>query len=155
MTSFTRGTRRLGGAAAAVLALGLAPGAASASEPVKLRFQKDCPVLECTGYLLTPAGKPIPGSIVTTTTTPVWAPEGGDFFHYSAVETIAAREGTIEMRLVGILDFGAEPDVTSVIGTVESGSWRGRPLAGAAITAQATRVFGTTFRGVVRIRPAR
>jgi hypothetical protein len=152
-TTRTRAARRLWSATAVVLALGLAPPAASANEPVKLRFQKNCPVLECTGSLVSPSGMPILNSSLSTVLTPVWG--GGDVFQYSAVETVASPEGTIRMRLLGILDSSFEPDVTWVIGTVESGSWRGRQLAGAAIAVQATRTFANTFRGVIRVWPAR
>ena len=58
-TSNTRSARHLSGAAAAVLALVLAPGATASSRPVQLSFTKDCPVLTCTGSLLSPAGKPV------------------------------------------------------------------------------------------------
>ena len=152
-TPGTRSARRLTAAAAAVLALGLAPSAASAKPPVTLHFEKDCPVLTCNGSLVSPAGKPVPGSSVETEVTPLWP--GDDILHYSAIETITARQGKIEMQLLGILDFRAEPDITYVMGTVESGTWRGRSVAGAGITAVATRAFGTTFRGVIHLRPAR
>ena len=152
-TPGTRGARRLTAAAAAVLALGLAPSAASAKKSVTLHFEKDCPVLTCKGSLISPAGKPVRGSTVETHVTPLWP--GDNILHYSAVETITARHGTIKMQLLGILDFRAEPDITYVMGTVESGTWRSRSLAGASITAVATRAFGTTFRGVIRLRPAR
>ena len=59
------------------------------------------------------------------------------------------------MRLLGIVDYTADPDVTYLIGTVETGSWRGRELTGASITVLARRAFATTFRGVIRVRPAR
>ena len=154
-TPGTRSARRLSGAAAAVLALALAPSATAASGPMKLSFTKDCPVLTCTGSLLSPSGKPIPGSSVSSEIAPVWFSDAGDTLHYSSVETISSREGSLTMRLLGIADFTADPDVTYVIGTVESGSWRGRDLTGASITVLARRAFATTFRGVIRVRAAR
>ena len=147
--------RHLSGAAAAVLALVLAPGATASSRPVQLSFTKDCPVLTCTGSLLSPAGKPIPGSRVSSEVAPVWVSEAEDTMHYSSVETISSREGALTMRLLGIADFAADPTVTYVIGTVQEGSWRGRDLTGASITIVARRAFATTFRGVIRLRPAR
>ena len=154
-TPATRTARRLSGAAAAALALALAPGAAASTGPLKLSFTKDCPVLTCTGSLLSPSGKPIPGSSVNSEIAPVWVSGGEDTLHYSSVETISSRQGSLTMRLLGIADFTADPDVTYVIGTVESGSWRGHDLTGASITVLATRAFATTFRGVIRVRPAR
>ena len=154
-TPSTRNARRLGGAAAAVLALALAPSATAASGPLHVNFTKDCPVFTCTGSLLSPSGKPIPGSSVSSDIAPVWFSDAGDTLQYSSVETISSREGSLTMRLLGIADFTADPDTTYVIGTVESGSWRGRDLTGASITVQARRAFATTFRGVIRVRPAR
>ena len=154
-TPSTRSARRLSGAAAAALALALAPGAAAASGPLHLNFTKDCPVLTCTGSLLSPSGKPIPGSSVSSEIAPVWVSGAEDTLHYSSVETVSSRQGSLTMRLLGIADFTADPDVTYVIGTVESGSWRGRDLTGASITVLARRAFATTFRGVIRVRPAR
>jgi hypothetical protein len=147
--------RRLSGAAAAVLALALAPSATAASGPVHLSFTKDCPVLTCTGSLLSPAGKPIGGSSVSSELAPIWFSGAQDTLHYSAVETISSPAGSFTMRLLGIVDYTADPDVTYVIGTVERGSWRGRDLTGASITVLAKRAFATTFRGVIRVRPAR
>jgi len=122
---------------------------------VKLSFTKDCPVLTCTGSLLSPSGKPIPGSRVSSELAPIWISDAEDTLHYSSVETISSREGSLTMRLLGIADFTADPNVTYVIGTVESGSWRGRDLTGASINVLARRAFATTFRGVIRVRPAR
>ena len=150
----TRG-RRLTAAATTVVALALVPATASAREPVKLRFEKDCPVWTCTGSLVSPGGKPIRGSSVTTESTPLWFSLDETTLHYSAVETVASRDGRFTMRLLGVFDFAAEPDVTHVIGTVESGTWRGRDLTGAGVTARATRAFATTLRGVIRVSPAR
>lgn len=59
------------------------------------------------------------------------------------------------MRLLGILDYTADPNVTYLIGTVETGSWRNRDLTGASITVLANRAFASTFRGVIRLQPAR
>jgi hypothetical protein len=138
-----------------VLALALAPPATAAGGPVQLNFTKDCPGLTCTGSLVSPAGKPIPGTSVSSGLTPIWSPATEDFLHYSAVETISSRQDSFTMRLLGILDSTADPDVTYLIGTVESGSWRGRELTGASITVLARRAFATTFRGVIRVWPAR
>jgi len=154
-TPSTRSARRLSGAAAAVLALALAPGATAAGGPVHLSFTKDCPVLTCTGSLLSPGGKPIPGSSVSSDATPIWFSETEDTLHYSAVETISSPAGSFTIRQLGIFDFTADPDVTYLIGTVESGSWRGRDLTGASVTVLARRAFATTFRGVIHVRPAR
>jgi hypothetical protein len=151
----TRSARRLTGAAAAVFALALAPSAPAASRPLHLGFTKDCPLLTCTGSLLSPSGKPVPGSSVTSEIAPVWLSDAEDTLHYSSVETISSREGSLTMRLLGIADFTADPDVTYVIGTVEAGTWRGRDLTGASITVLARRAFVTTFRGVIHVRPAR
>ena len=52
---------------------------------------------------------------------------------------------------VGILDYNAEPDVTDVLGSVVSGSWRGRPLMGAVVRGSAERVTDTAFRGLLVI----
>ena len=154
-TPGTRGARRLSGAAAAVLALAVAPAGAAANETVQLRFQKDCPVLSCTGSLLSHAGTPIRGSHVSSVLAPVWSSDAEDTLHYSAVEDISAPQGKFRMRLLGIVDYTADPTLTYVIGTVETGTWRGRDLTRASITVLATRAFGTTFRGVIRLRPAR
>jgi len=150
-----RSVRRLSGAAAAVLTLALAPAATASSGPVQLSFMKDCPVLTCTGSLLSPSGTPIPGSHVSSEIAPVWVSGTEDTLHYSSVETISSREGAFTMRLLGIADYTADPTVTHVIGTVQEGSWRGRDLTDASITIVARRAFATTFRGVIRLRPAR
>jgi hypothetical protein len=153
-TPRTRNARRLFGAAAAVLAFALIPNAAAAHGRVSLNFQKDCPELTCTGTLVSPAGKPIRGSSVSSELQPIWF-SGADWLHYSSVETISSRDGTFTMRQLGIVNYGIDPNVTYLIGTVESGSWRGRELSGASITSEATRAFATTFRGVIHLRPAR
>jgi hypothetical protein len=154
-TPGTRSARRLGGAAAAVLALALAPPATATNGPVRLNFTKDCPMLTCTGSLVSPAGKRIPGSSVSSELAPIWAFGAPDTLHYSGIETISSRAGSFKMRLLGILDYTADPDLTYLIGTVETGSWRGRDLTGASITVVARRAFATTFRGVIHVRPAR
>jgi hypothetical protein len=154
-TPGTRSARRLSGAAAAVLTLALAPAATASHGPVQLSFMKDCPVLTCTGSLLSPSGNPIRGSHVSSVITPLWSTDAQDVVHYSSLETISAPRGTFTMRLLGIADYRVDPTVTYVIGTVQEGSWRGRDLTGASITVLARRAFATTFRGVIRLRPAR
>ena len=154
-TPGTRSARRLSGAAATVLALALAPAATASNGPVRLGFMKDCPVLTCTGSLLSPSGRPIPGSHVSSEIAPVWLSDAEDIVHYSSVEEISAPQGEFTMQLLGIADYTADPTVTHVIGTVQEGSWRGRDLTGAGITVVARRAFATTFRGVIRLRPAR
>jgi hypothetical protein len=153
-TPGTRSARRLSGAAATVLALALAPAATASNGPVQLSFMKDCPVLTCTGSLLSPSGEPIPGSHVSSEIAPVWFSDAEDIVHYTSVETISARRGEFTMQLLGIADYTTDPTVTHVIGTVQAGSWRGRDLTNASITIVASRAFATTFRGVIRLRPA-
>lgn len=135
-------------AAAALIA---APATASAKEKYKLGFEKDCPELTCTGTLLKPSGAPIRDSLVATTLTPLWFESG--VLGYSAQETISRGDSAFTMNLVGVVDYNAEPDVTDVLGSVVSGSWRGRPLAGALVRASAERVTETTFRGLLVITP--
>jgi len=156
-TPGTRSARRLSAAAAAAaaLTLALAPAATASNGPVRLSFIKDCPVLTCTGSLLSPSGTPIPGSQVSSEIAPVWFSDAEDIVHYSSAETISAPQGSFTMQLLGIADYRADPTVTYVIGTVQEGSWRGRDLTGASITIVARRAFATSFRGVIRLRPAR
>jgi hypothetical protein len=138
-------------ALAAVVALVATPATASATKKLKLDFQKDCPELTCTGTLLERSGKPIRASFVSTTLTPLWF--SADVLGYSAVETIAQGDSTFTMNLVGTMDYNAEPDITRVLGSVVSGTWRGRPLSGALVQGSARRLFGTTLRGALVIVP--
>ena len=102
-------------------------------------------MLTCTGSLLSPTGKPIPGSHVTSELAPVWFADTEDTLHYSAVEWISSPEGSFKMRLLGILDYTADPNVTYLIGTVETGRWRDRDLTGASITVLAKRAFASNI----------
>jgi len=143
--------RRAVPALAAVVALIAAPATAPAKEKYKFGFEKDCPESTCTGTLIDRSGAPIPGSLVATTLTPLWFES--DVLGYSAQETFSHRGSEFTMKLVGILDYGAEPDVTEILGSVVSGSWRHRPLVGALVRGSAVRVADNTFRGRLVLTP--
>jgi len=138
---------------AAGITLLAAPATAGAKEKIKIGFEKDCPEFTCTGTLLQRSGAPLLGSSVETALTPLWF-EGG-VLGYSARETITRGDSSFTMSLLGVADYNAEPDVTTVIGSVVEGSWMHRPLTGALVRGSAERVAGTTFRGLVVITPPR
>jgi hypothetical protein len=121
------------------------PAAATSGRPIVIPFSKDCPELTCEE---TP-GSPVE---VSTVITPVSFADG--ILHYTAVETISSAKGSVTLSLSGLLDTNREPDVTVLTGTVTSGSWKGKSLTGAWVHGWAVRVSGTTFAGVITIKPA-
>ena len=130
-TPLTRTRRRLLAALVGAALLAAVPATASAHEPIRLHFQKQCNNLgACTGTLLTATGRPLGGSSVSAfVTAPLWDAAG--VIGFSATETITARNGSFTMNHLGTNDLNATPDAITVHGAVVSGSWDGLPLAGA------------------------
>ena len=146
-------TRTLLTALLGVALLAAAPAAASAHEPIRLHFQKQCNDLgACTGTLLTATGRPLGGTSVSAfVTAPLWDASG--VIGFSATETIAASNGSFTMNHLGSNDLNATPDAITVLGAVVTGSWDGIPLAGATIF---IRAFGSplpSIRGTIWIQP--
>ena len=78
-------------------------------------------------------------------------------FHYTSVETFTSSKGSVTVSLAGVLDTEAEPEETVLKGYVIRGSWNGKNLAGASVSAKAHRVFAdrSIFAGRVTITPSR
>ncbi|MDA0160738.1 hypothetical protein OM076_10720 [Solirubrobacter ginsenosidimutans] len=152
-TNITRATRRLVAALAGTAMIAAAPAAASAHEPIRLHFEKQCLGTSCTGTLLTPSGKPIPTTTVSASLSPMWVESG--VIGFSATETITARNGSFTMNHLGINDLKATPDEISVLGAVVIGSWQGVPLAGATVFIRAYGDPLPSVRGTIWIQPPR
>ena len=144
-------------ALAAVLAcaalIGAAPAAASAHDSIRLRFEKKCLGMSCTGALITASGRPIAGTTVSASLAPLWVES--DVIGFSAMETItSSRRGSFKMNHLGVNDLKANPDAIHVLGTVTTGSWNGVPLSGALVFIRAYG-FPSAVRGTVWIEPSR
>lgn len=119
--------------------------AGAAEAPIVLSFEKDCPILTCEETASSPVD-------VETVVTPVKL--SGLVFHYTAIETFSSASGSVTVSLTGILNLAQDPNTTVLHGTVLEGTWNGVDLDGAQVWAEATRLYGTTFGGTVRILPA-
>ena len=130
----------------ATLTLATTAQAAGGKQPLVLPFEKDCPVLTCWETARSPVR-------VSTEVTPISFENG--IFQYTAIETLSSAQGSVTLHLAGFMDTNAEPDYTLLSGTVASGSWNGKRLAGSRVYAAAYRVPGTetTFAGAVVILP--
>ena len=123
---------------------GLAGPAQASNQPIAIDFEKDCPEFTCEET----SGSPVDVSTVLTVES-----FAGGVLHYTAAETVSSAAGSLTMRLVGMLNLNADPDLTIVHGTVERGSWNGVELSGANLHVSAVRVGGSVFRGTITVLP--
>ena len=127
-----------------LLTLALAGTARASSGAVVIAFEKDCPAYTCTETATSPVD-------VYTEVTPAWL--SGSVFHYTATETLTSASGSVTVAFDGVLILDRDPNLTTLNGTVTSGSWNGVDLTGAQVHASAFRVTGTIFAGSVQIMP--
>ena len=153
LTSIAHARRGLAAVVACAALIGAAPAAASAHDSIRLRFEKQCPDLRCTGTLVTASGRPIAGTTVSASLALLWVET--DVIGFSATETVTSnRRGSFTMHHLGVNDLKADPDAIHVLGTVVTGSWNGVPLAGALVFIRAYG-FPSGVRGTIWIEPSR
>jgi len=134
-----------------VAALALSAAGASAAElesPLHLAFQKTCPMLQCTGYLLDEDGGRLPHSSVIAHVT-VGKVVGG-ILPATAVETITYRRSSVTVDWTGIIDFNQLPTLIVMAGPVAgaTGHWKGLLGASAHVSAQSV---GGVITGLITI----
>lgn len=152
MSPLSFGARRHSAAALTALTLaGVAPATASADDALVLRYEKECIGTSCTGTLVTRSGRPIPGTSVTASLSPLWVESG--IVGFTATETISSRTSSFTMNHVGVDDLKRDPDAIFVLGAVTTGSWNGIPLAGALVRISAAGIPPSSVVATVRIDP--
>jgi len=150
-TPIRRLWRVLAAVLSAVALVGAAPQAANAHRSIRLRFEKQCLGVTCTGTLITAPGRPIPGTTVSATLSPLWVESG--VIGFTAIETISSSRGSFTMNHLGVADQKVDPSAIHVLGAVVTGSWDGVPLAGGLVHIRASGIQPSTVRGTVRIEP--
>ena len=145
-----RSRRHLAAALIGLALTAVAPATASAHRSIELRYQKVCLGTTCTGTLVTHSGRPIPGTSVTASLSPLWFESG--IFGFTATETIASTTSSFTMNHVGVADQKRDPDAIYVLGAVTTGSWNGNPLAGALVRIRAAGLPASVV-ATVRIDP--
>ena len=128
-----------------LLTLVLAGTARASDGVIVIAFEKDCPEYTCTETAASPVD-------VYTEITSGWL--SGSVFHYTAMETLSSASGSVTVAFDGVLILHRDPNLTTLNGTLTSGSWNGVDLTGAEVHASAIRVAGTTFAGSVQIMSA-
>ena len=146
-----RSRRHLAAALAGLALAAVAPATASAHRSIVLRYEKECLGTACTGTLVTRSGRPIPGTSVTASLSPLWFESG--IVGFTATETIASTASSFTMNHVGVADQKRDPDAIYVLGAVTTGSWNGIPLAGALVRIRAAGVPPSSVVATVRIDP--
>jgi hypothetical protein len=153
LDSAGRSRRQLVAALIGLTLAAVAPTTASAHRSIALRYQKVCLGTTCTGTLVTHAGRPIPGTSVTASLSPLWFESG--IVGFTATETIASTASSFTMNHVGVADQKRDPDAIYVLGAVTTGSWNGIPLAGALVRIRAAGIPPSSVVATVRIDPPR
>lgn len=143
--------------AVASVVVATSSGVVASNAPIELRFQKDCPVLTCDGWLVAANGTQIAGT-ATHDEIPFSSLRFSDnVLHYSLTGSMTGPGSSITIAADGILNYNISPNLTVLDGTVTSGTWDGRALGGARIHIVAERLSGYdghTFGGTLTILPA-